>query len=208
MRRGNAAEHALTGDIFAKLTLQSKISVQKIADDRPTRPWGRTRMNYYESVVVDYLRSDRRIFVNTECCIQLNEADNPDNSGPHWYCDAVACDFAAKCTFLCEISYSKQLGDLTKRLRGWHDNWDLVCSALRRDSFIPPDWQVRAWLFVPEMLLPHLLQRLEKIGGVEHSLRFTPRITPLEMVQPWRYRSWNRVSEALKPDIIPQAMQV
>lgn len=46
-------------------------------------------MNYYESVVVDYLRADRALFVNTECCIQLNESDNPDTSGPHWYCDAV-----------------------------------------------------------------------------------------------------------------------
>ena len=31
-------------------------------------------MNYYESVVIDYLRADRAIFVNTEYCIQLNEA--------------------------------------------------------------------------------------------------------------------------------------
>ena len=29
-------------------------------------------MNYYESVVIDYLRADRALFVNTECCIQLN----------------------------------------------------------------------------------------------------------------------------------------
>src|SRR5260370_37487114 len=26
-------------------------------------------MNYYENVVIDYLRADRAIFVNTECCI-------------------------------------------------------------------------------------------------------------------------------------------
>ena len=31
--------------------------------------------------------------VNTEWCIQLNEDANPDSSGPHWYCDAVALDF-------------------------------------------------------------------------------------------------------------------
>jgi hypothetical protein len=46
-------------------------------------------MNYYESVVMDYLRSDRAVFVNTNCCIQLNQADNPDTSGPQWHCDAV-----------------------------------------------------------------------------------------------------------------------
>jgi hypothetical protein len=61
--------------------------------DRIQETTQRSDMNYYESVVVDYLRADRAIFVNTECCIQLNEAVNPDNSGPHWYCDAVAVDF-------------------------------------------------------------------------------------------------------------------
>jgi hypothetical protein len=29
----------------------------------------------------------------------------------------------------------------------------------------------------------------------------------LEMVQPWRYQSWNRISEAEKPEIIPLAMR-
>src|SRR6266404_2746613 len=57
-------------------------------------------MNYYENVVVDYLRADRAIFVNTECCIQLNQAENPDTSGPHWYCDAIALDLRAKAVFL------------------------------------------------------------------------------------------------------------
>ena len=73
-------------------------------------------MNYYESVAIDYLRADRSIFVNTECCIQLNQAHNPDTSGPHWYCDAVAVDFKGKTIFLVEISYGKQLTELTKRL--------------------------------------------------------------------------------------------
>jgi len=45
-------------------------------------------MDYYQGVVLDYLRADRAIFINAECCIQLNEAHNPDSSGPHWYCDA------------------------------------------------------------------------------------------------------------------------
>ncbi len=63
-------------------------------------------MNYYESAAMDYLRADRAIFVNPEFCIQTNKAANPDNSGPHWYCDAVALDFNRKEIFLCEISYA------------------------------------------------------------------------------------------------------
>jgi len=32
-------------------------------------------MNYYESVVIDYLRADRSVFVNTEYCIQINKGN-------------------------------------------------------------------------------------------------------------------------------------
>jgi hypothetical protein len=47
-------------------------------------------VDHFESVVVDYLRADRALFVNPQCCIQLNPGSNPDTSGPHWYCDVVA----------------------------------------------------------------------------------------------------------------------
>jgi hypothetical protein len=149
-------------------------------------------MNYYESVVIDYLRADRALFVNTECCIQLNQSDNPDTSGPHWYCDAVVVDFRTKTVFLCEISYGKQLADLAKRLKDWHNNWDTVCAALARDSHLPSEWPSRPWIFVPDGFVQLLLKRLSQIAGAG-ALRYVPRITPLEMVQPWRYRSWNRI---------------
>jgi hypothetical protein len=165
-----------------------------------------TIVNYYETVVVDYLRADRALFVNTEYCIQLNRADNPDTSGPHWYCDAVVADFQSKCIFLVEISYSAQLSELTKRLKAWNENWPGVSHALARDSFLPHDWPVRPWTFVPEKLIPLLLKRLEQIASGA-ALSFVPRITPLEMVQPWQYRSWNRVGEARKPTSIPPVMQ-
>ncbi len=165
-------------------------------------------MNYYESVVIDYLRADRAIFVNTECCIQLNQADNPDSSGPHWYCDAVASDFRNKCIFLCEISYGKQLTTLTARVKDWHEHWQKVRVALTRDSFLPAEWDVRPWLFVPESLVPVLLRKLGQIAGQDGTLHFTPRITPLEMVQPWKYRSWNRVGEDEKPVSVPDTMKV
>ncbi|SUZ36725.1 hypothetical protein [Xanthomonas arboricola] len=57
-------------------------------------------MDHFEGVVLDYLRADRALFVNSQCCIQLNEGANPDTSGPHWYCDAVGVSFkeqAATC---------------------------------------------------------------------------------------------------------------
>jgi hypothetical protein len=162
-------------------------------------------MDYYESVVVNYIRADRALFVNTECCIQLNKSDNPDTSGPHWYCDAVACDFRNRRVLRCEISYSAQLSDLSKRLKGWHDNWDSVCQALVRDSFVPKDWPARPWLFVPQKRVPVLLKRFEQMSGVGLPLNFKPLITPLEMVQPWLYR-WSRIGEEPKPGV-PAEMQ-
>jgi hypothetical protein len=160
-------------------------------------------MNYYENVVVDYLRADRAVFVNTEYCIQINRADNPDKSGPHWYCDAVAVNFRSKEVFLCEISYASELASLTKRLKDWHANWKGVCDAVARDSFFSEPWPVRPWLFVPEDRVPLLKQRLDQM----QPLHFVPKITTLEMVQPWRYPSWNRKpdSEGDHIDANPQA---
>ena len=164
-------------------------------------------MNYYESVVIEYLRADRALFLNTQCCIQLNEGKNPDTSGLHWYCDAVATDFRRKSVFLCEISYSAQLSDMLRRLKGWHDSWELICKALIRDSALPVDWPMRPWLFVPEDRLGHLNSWYEGItrGGV--TAKFAPLVTTLEMVQPWRYCSWNRVGENGKPDTVPEVMR-
>jgi hypothetical protein len=164
-------------------------------------------MNYYQGVVLEYLRADRALFVNEECCVQLHPGDNPDVTGPHWYCDALACDFRIKNIFLCEITYSSSLSSLLKRLNDWHGHWDMVCAALVRDSHLPGEWDVRPWLFVPEHLLPLLLRKLSAMGEVVAEKRYVPRITPLEMVQPWRYRSWNRIGEAEKPAIIPQEMR-
>jgi hypothetical protein len=164
-------------------------------------------MDYYQSVVTEYIRADRSIFINTECCIQLNPSMNNDVSGPHWYCDAVACDFRNQIIFLCEITFSTSLAALIKRLTDWHQNWPLLKVALGRECHLPTTWPVRPWLFVPEGRIAMLLAKLKSIPG-PGDLSFVPRITPLEMVQPWQYRSWDRVAEAPKPCSIPVEMQV
>jgi hypothetical protein len=141
-----------------------------------------------------------------ECCVQLNQLDNPDRSGPHWYCDALASDFRNRTIFLCEISYSKSLSELLKRLAKWNFHWPLIRPALARDSFLPVDWPARPWLFVPEKRVPRLVTWLRRLAD-ENTLAYEPRITPLEMVQPWQYCSWNRVGEGAKPEIIPVEMR-
>ena len=93
-------------------------------------------MDFYQGVVVDFLRANRATFVNTEYCIQINPGDNPDTSGPHWYCDAVAMEFQSKPIFLCEISFAKHLDSLSKRLKHWHEHRDGLRTALERDAAI------------------------------------------------------------------------
>ncbi len=154
-------------------------------------------MDNFEGVVVQYLRADRALFLNTQCCIQLNEGANPDTSGPHWYCDALAVDFRHRRVFLCEISYAASLSALLKRLTEWHANWPALCAALVRDSHVPRDWLVQPWLFVPDNLRKKLEEKLALLGStVDSSVTMpAPRITLLEDVVPWKFRSWDRAVE-------------
>src|ERR1039458_7200671 len=136
-------------------------------------------MSYYEGVVHEYLRRDRALFVNTEYCVQI-EPGRVLPKGTFWYCDVVTVDFRSTTIFLCEISYSKTLGALVKRLRSWDHHWAGVRNALLRDSKLPGGWKVRPWLFVPDDGLEILKRGLASIGNAN----FTPRITTLDMMQP------------------------
>jgi hypothetical protein len=164
-------------------------------------------MDYYQGIVIDYLRADRAVFVNAEFCLQKNEGDNPDGTGPHWYVDALTVDFRSKVIFLCEISFARGLGALLKRLEGWREHWPSIPTALIRDACLPVGWPVRPWLFVPQEFIPVLTKKLEPLVSDNGRPLPTPRITTLEMTQPWLYRSWNRSGEAAKPDSIPIEMR-
>jgi len=151
-------------------------------------------MDYYQGVVTEYLRADRAMFLNTECCIQLNPGANPDTSGPHWYCDAVAVNLRDERVFLCEVTYSKSLDALSKRLDSWAKSWNLLLVALERDCGVRQEWPVLPWLFVPKNLRSTLESRINKIQniGEDPGQMPRPKITDLEEVAPWKYPSWNR----------------
>jgi len=166
-------------------------------------------MDYYQGVVLNYLRADRAVFVNPECCIQLEGKPNPD-SDKSWYCDAVALDLRSETVFLCEISYEKALSALIKRLRDWSDNWPAVKNALARDCKVSAHWTVRPWLFIPENSVARLVTRLAFIEDSDSaSAVFHPRITSLESVQPWNYCSWNHQDhDTPRTDAVPAAMRL
>ncbi|CAN7506912.1 hypothetical protein [Neorhizobium sp. LjRoot104] len=148
-------------------------------------------MDYYQGVVADYLRADRSVFLNTEFCLQVNDAPNPDLSGPHWYVDILAIDMELQAIFLCEITYSQSLSGLVKRLKAWQENWASIPPALHRDASLP-FWPVRPWVFIPDALIPSLKRQLTLASTEDEDGMPAPVITPLEDTQPWNYRSWDR----------------
>lgn len=146
-------------------------------------------MDYFEGVVTEYLRADRSLFVNAQCCIQLNPGANPDTSGPHWYCDAVAICLKNSTAYLCETSYASPPSSLFKRISSWNRDWLLLREALARDSGIPTSWTVRPWLFVH----PDMVPKVEAYAtALPASPMPAPKVTSLNRVLPWNYRSWDR----------------
>lgn len=163
-------------------------------------------MDFYQGVVVDYLRADRSLFLNPECFVQIEPGSQPPK-GSSWYCDIQAVNFRAKTIFLCEVTYSSTLQALLKRLKAWNHHWKEIHEALVQDSKLPSEWPIRAWLFVPEKSVGLLCKGLEQIAGKE-PLGFRPLITTLEMVQPWTYNQFDLRVEKEKPDCIPVEMRV
>jgi hypothetical protein len=154
-------------------------------------------VDYYQGVVVDFLRATRTRFVNTECLIQLHPAGVPDK-GSHWYCDAVTVDFGTPTpsVYLCEITYSKTLAALFKRLDAWRAHWTQVKNALVRDCGVQAAWPVRPWVFVPRERKP-LLERKFPVAVVPAADDMPhPRVEVLEEVVPWKFRDWNGIPYA------------
>jgi hypothetical protein len=155
-------------------------------------------LDYYQGVVVEYLRADRTLFLNPEYCIQLDEGTA--QGGRHWFCDTVVLDCRSKAMFLCEVTFAQRCPALLKRLKEWHDNWPAVVSAVTRLSKFEPaggTWPLRPWIFIPQRDVDFVLTKLKAFSPETETLLFKPRITPLEMVQPWAYK-WEREGEDLE----------
>ena len=144
-------------------------------------------MDYYQGVVVEWLRVKRSCFVNTEFLIQLEEGTSP-KKGEHWYCDAVAVDFKAGTVLLCEVTYSKSMGAILKRLESWGNHWPALCAALARDGGFSQDWKVQPWVFIPQDYESTFLKGLKTVSHA-HGMPL-PVVKHLEEVAPWRH-PWN-----------------
>jgi hypothetical protein len=166
-------------------------------------------MSQYESVVVEYLRADKSLFLKSDFFIQIRDVQNPARLGPSWYFPIVAADFHKEAILICEVSYSQSLGGLYKRIEGWSNHWHQLCEALCHELNIPKTWPIRPWLFIPDDSIPRVVKKIDGVRFANPGVAFFPDpiITPLEMVQPWKYNSLARQGEKSKPDTIPHAMK-
>jgi len=149
-------------------------------------------MDYFQGVVTEFLRAKRSQFVNSEYMINLDE-DGTYLKGRHWYCDAVAIDFAEHMVHLCEVTYSKTLQAVVARLQAWSNEWPAVVAAIHRDSALTGQWVVTPRVFIPHELEPLLQSKLAHVSRPTSASPAMPEpiVTVLENVLPWRYRSWN-----------------
>lgn len=145
--------------------------------------------DYFQQVVVEYLRSSRSRFVNSECLIQLDEG--VPKRQRHWYCDFMTIDFSTRSVYLCEVTFSRTCQSLLKRLTSWASHWPAITTAIYRDCEVPADWHIAPWLFVPEASMARIEAKLaQSPEGTVPSMPL-PLVTGLESVLPWKYRSWN-----------------
>jgi hypothetical protein len=145
--------------------------------------------DYYEGVVMQYLRADPSMFVRPQGCIQLDEGLSGASAGRHWYCDILAIRLRRPETvLLCEVTFAEVPKALFNRLSAWDETWSLVRKALARDSGVPHDWPVQPWVFVREKRVEYVRQRLatrlgpRAVGGMP-----MPLVTGLDEVTPWNY---------------------
>jgi hypothetical protein len=147
---------------------------------------GVTDLDYYQGVVSEYLRANRQTFINPEFLLQIEPVSQSSIRGRYWYIDILAVNFAEQSIYLCEVTYSKGMRALTKKLSEFALNWNDIKRVVHRDSGVPESWSLGVWCFVREENIQTLLQAKPLL--LPHL-----QITPLEDTQPWKFCTWNRI---------------
>ena len=91
---------------------------------------------------------------------------------------------------------------LVGRLQAWQSNWAELTSAVVRDSGVPAEWNVQPWVFIPQKRRDVFDKKIAmlKPSPAQESQMPKPRITYLEHVVPWEYKTWDRKLDALASD--------
>lgn len=143
-------------------------------------------MDYFQGVVLEYLRADRSCFVNPEFWIRGNLKSSHDK--PHWFVDVLAVHMKKKEVYLCEVTYAKQPRALVQRLRSWKTHWEIINQTLREDTSIGEDWPLIPWVFATTDFLKVIKPVLEDLFP-------QGRTKSLSDVLPWMYCTYDRKEE-------------
>jgi hypothetical protein len=144
-------------------------------------------MDYFQGVVMEYLRADRACFVNPEFWIRGN-LEHPHEK-PHWFVDVLAISMRDKAAYLCEVTYAKQPRAMLRRLHSWKENWELINKTLREDACIDNGWPLIPWVFAPSLTMAIVEPVLKELFS-------NGRAMTLEKVLPWLYCTYDRKPEA------------
>ncbi len=143
-------------------------------------------MDYFQGVVLEYLRADRSCFVNPEFWIRGNLKSAHDK--PHWFVDVLALQMERKEVWLCEVTYAKQPRALIQRLKDWKAHWTTINQTLKEDTFIDKDWPLIPWVFgAPDTL--------KVVDPVLKDLFPEGKSMSLDKVLPWLYCNYDRKEE-------------
>jgi len=133
------------------------------------------------------------MFIKAECPIQLESGKFPPK-GTSCILMRLPSTSRGGRVYLCEVSYSKTLYTLARRLEAWSKDWPRLREAILHDYLITgPDsesWRVRPWVFVPLGLRKQLKKRLSELAKASSDVGKpsmpAPKVTFLESVVPWR----------------------
>lgn len=151
-------------------------------------------MDHYKTVVMDYLQSDKAVFVNADCQFDVLPSTEQERKPGPCQCDAVAIDLRHGAVYLCEIAMDDQLPALLNKLTGWTKHWDSIKAILQRACKVPAGWRVHVWIFVPSAATETLEDELEQLRH-KAGARFKVKLTVLEEIQPWNTAGWRRKEE-------------
>lgn len=70
-------------------------------------------MDYFQSIVEQYLQADRANLISTEFFLQHKDKEN-DPGPPNWYIDILNVNMREQRVYLCEITYARKLHELIK----------------------------------------------------------------------------------------------
>lgn len=143
-------------------------------------------MDYFQGVVLEYLRADRSNFVNPEFWVRGN-LESAHNR-PHWFVDILTVNMKEKKVYLCEVTYAKQPRALVQRLRSWREHWETIEKTLREDTGVPGDWPLCPWVFATDQAMKAIEPELVRLFP-DH------KASNLLKTLPWEYCTYDRKEE-------------